>query len=154
MDTRPSTNGHNGTHATNGRLPNGRFAVGNPGGSGNPFARRVGALRSAILDAVTAEQMRALFAKLLAMALGGDLAAAALVLRYAVGPPPEKPIDPDDLDGDELKRRAEGMTFADVLALLGKKLPAEALEQARHLAEANAPRLLNLGDQPCSPPTT
>jgi len=38
--------------STNGRKSNGQFAEGNKCGIGNPYARRVARLRSALLDAV------------------------------------------------------------------------------------------------------
>ena len=41
------------------RDASGKFAQGNPGGPGNPHAKRVGELRTALLDAVTPEDMRA-----------------------------------------------------------------------------------------------
>ena len=44
--SKPSTNG------TSGRKSNGQFAEGNKCGTGNPYARRVARLRSALLDAV------------------------------------------------------------------------------------------------------
>ncbi len=80
----PSPNGRNG----DGRDARGRFTTGNPGGPGNPYARRVAELRSALLDAVTPEDVAALARALLAQAKGGDVAAARLVLSYAVGRPP------------------------------------------------------------------
>src|SRR5207248_10793741 len=45
--TPPAAGGHEGRDAR------GRFAPGNPGGPGNPFARRVAELRTALLDMVT-----------------------------------------------------------------------------------------------------
>lgn len=65
----PSPNGSNGQRA------NGRFAKGNPGGPGNPYAKRTAAIRGLLLDAVTDDDLRAVIAKLVAMARGGDLAA-------------------------------------------------------------------------------
>src|SRR5262245_47395286 len=58
----------------------GRFTPGNKAGRGNPFSRKLGAMRSAFLDAVSADQVRALAQKLMGMALDGDLAAAQMVL--------------------------------------------------------------------------
>jgi len=40
---------------TDGRPSNGRFAKGNPGAPGNPFARQVAALRQVILGSITEE---------------------------------------------------------------------------------------------------
>ena len=80
----PSPNGENG-----GRDAAGRFTKGNPGGPGNPMGRRVAALRRALLDAVTEEDVRALAGALLEKAKGGDVAAARLIMPYLVGPPPD-----------------------------------------------------------------
>jgi len=75
----------------NGRDARGRFAPGNPGGPGNPFAKRVGRLRTALLRAVSPDDLRAVVAKMVAMAKSGDVAAAKLVLERTMGPP--QPID-------------------------------------------------------------
>jgi hypothetical protein len=55
----PAYNAGMPTPSTNGRTPRGQFAKGNPGGPGNPYARRTAALRSALLDAVTEADIRA-----------------------------------------------------------------------------------------------
>jgi hypothetical protein len=83
-----------------GRDGQGRFAKGNAGGPGNPFARRVAALRQALLDAVTEDDMSAVAARLVEMARGGDLAAIRLLLAYTVGKPAPC-VDPDTLDQHE-----------------------------------------------------
>src|SRR5439155_3124311 len=41
--------------AASGRDANGRFVKGNPGGPGNPFARKVATLRRALIDFVTGD---------------------------------------------------------------------------------------------------
>lgn len=96
MNTVPSTNGDNG------RGEGGRFSKGNPGGPGNPFARRVARLRSVLLDAVTETDLAEVVAGLLGAAKAGDAAAARLVLSYTVGQPTPAP-DPDRLDADETR---------------------------------------------------
>lgn len=75
----PSPNGHNR------RSGNGRFAMGNAGGPGNPHAAQVGVLRRALLDAVTPNDVRDIATKLVTLAKGGDLAAMKLVLDRTVG---------------------------------------------------------------------
>ena len=79
---RPSTNGGNGRDAR------GRFAKGNPGGPGNPQARKVAALRSTLLRTVTQKDMREVTRAMMDKAKGGDVAAAKLLLGYLVGQPP------------------------------------------------------------------
>ncbi len=61
--------------------------MGNPGGPGNSFARRVAALCVAILRRTTEDDVAAIADRLVALALEGDLAAAKLVLSYAIGLP-------------------------------------------------------------------
>jgi len=50
----PSPNGGNGRNAA------GRFVEGNVGGPGNPHAKEVARLRSAMLNAVTVDDLRAI----------------------------------------------------------------------------------------------
>jgi hypothetical protein len=78
----------------------GRFATGNKGGPGNPFGRRLAAMREAVQRAVSVEAIEQLMAVLLAQALTGDLAAAKLVLQYAVGKP-KAMAEPDAVDAQE-----------------------------------------------------
>src|SRR4051794_5680112 len=78
----------------------GRFTKGNKGGPGNPYARQVAALRQRLLARLTAQELDAITDALLRLARGGDVAAARLVLQYALGKPAE-PRGPDRLDADE-----------------------------------------------------
>ena len=83
------------------RAAGGRFRKGNAGGPGNPFARRMAAMRQVLLDAVTDEEMRVVVGQLMVMAKLGDLAAIKLVLQYTLGKPSEA-VDPDTLDVQEM----------------------------------------------------
>src|SRR5262249_12114049 len=83
-----------------GRDSRGRFALGNRGGVGNPFARQVAALRARMLAYCTPERMDRLIEKLFAMAYEGDRAAAKLILSYSLGKPVHV-VNPDRLDVDE-----------------------------------------------------
>ncbi|MBY0525772.1 MAG: hypothetical protein K2R98_20435 [Gemmataceae bacterium] len=78
----------------------GRFTRGNPGGTGNPFARRVASLRAALVDAVAEQDIRDIAMSLLRAAKDGNVAAAKLLFAYCIGKPAEMP-DPDRLDVDE-----------------------------------------------------
>ena len=103
-DAPPLANGDNG-EATKadpgtGRHSNGRFAKGNSGGPGNPFARQSAALRQALCDAVSEEDIRELAQQLLAQAKGGNLAAMKLLFSYVIGRPAPA-VDPDTLDQQE-----------------------------------------------------
>ena len=102
-----------------GRDSRGRFTAGNKGGPGNPFARKSAALRQAMLDAVTAEDLQAIMRQLSQKAQQGDVPAARLVLSYTVGKP-DKPVDPDTLDLHEWHQlQQNAVPNDDLLALLG-----------------------------------
>lgn len=77
-----------------GRDGRGRFAPGNPGGPGNPHASQVGALRAALLAAVTPEDLTAIVGKLVELAKGGDVRAIREVLDRTLG----RPIEADLLE--------------------------------------------------------
>src|SRR5262245_36595281 len=78
----------------------GRFTRGNTIAVGNPFARRVAALRAALLATVTEDDIRAVAARLLEQAKEGDVPSARLLLSYTLGKPAAAP-DPDSLDVQE-----------------------------------------------------
>jgi hypothetical protein len=81
--TPPSPNGDNG------RTTGGRFAAGNPGGPGNPYAKRIGELRSALLQAVTDEDWTAMIRKLIDEAKAGERWAIGELLTRVLGKPTE-----------------------------------------------------------------
>jgi hypothetical protein len=91
---KPSSNG-------DARDGQGKFAKGNAGGPGNPFARQTAALRSAILRFMTPEKIEELVKVMFEQALQGDMRAAKLILSYSVGQP-RPAVDPDRLDVDEV----------------------------------------------------
>src|SRR5689334_4555013 len=73
--------------ADNGRLEDGRFGPGNKVAKGNPHARRVAELRSAMLKAVTADDMQTVIAAMLKHAKAGNVPAAKVLLERVLGPP-------------------------------------------------------------------
>ena len=79
MVNTPSPNG------SNGRAASGRFAKGNPGGPGNPHARRAARLRSALYKAVTPDDLRDVIQALLSAAKGGDVSAAKELMQRLLG---------------------------------------------------------------------
>src|SRR5947208_3541493 len=85
---------------TAGRAADGKFTKGNQGGPGNPFNRQVAALRRALLNRVTAEDIEEVLAVLMIKAKTGDLAAIKLLLSYTVGKPGPA-VDPDTLEQQE-----------------------------------------------------
>jgi hypothetical protein len=114
-----------------GKAGDGKYLKGNPGGPGNPYARRTAALRHAILDVVTPEEIRALAGRLLELAREGDLAAAKLVLSYAIGKPAEA-VNPDTLDVQEWQLFRQETGNADQLGQVVEGTPVALLcEMAR-----------------------
>lgn len=72
---------------SDGRAEGGQFARGNKLARGNPNNRRMGELRKVLLDAVEPRHVEGVYRVMLRAALEGDIAAARVVLDYAVGKP-------------------------------------------------------------------
>ena len=70
-----------------GRNLDGTFAKGNSISKGNPYSKRVGQLRSTMIDAVTDADMQVVIAAIVQQARDGDLAAAKLLFDRTLGPP-------------------------------------------------------------------
>ena len=95
----PTRNGDNG------RDEHGRFTQGNPGGPGNPLAQRVGKLRTALLNAVTEDDMREIIEALVEKAKAGNIAAARVLFDRTLG----KPLEPDIIARiEDLEERING----------------------------------------------
>ncbi len=110
----------------NGRDARGRFAAGNCGGPGNPFARRVAESRQVLHECCSPEDMRAIGGQLVAMAKTGDKAAIKLLLQYHVGKPAAT-VDPDTLDLQEMALFLRGPTADEIHALTsGEHLSPDA----------------------------
>ncbi len=110
----------------NGRDARGRFAAGNPGGPGNPFARRVAELRSVLLESVTKEDMQFIAGQLVVMARTGDLAAIKLLFQYVVGKPAAT-VDPDSLDYQEMELYRQAPTPEEFHEVTSERMPPAAL---------------------------
>ena len=92
--------------ATPTRDKKGRFAKGNPGGPGNPYARQVGAIRKQMIEFMTPERVEQYMQALLDYTLKGNMQAAKLLAEHTAG----KPLpgaDPDRMAMDEWQKRME-----------------------------------------------
>jgi hypothetical protein len=124
----PSATVGDGGPPGGGRGPHGRFAPGNKFSRGNPFYRRQAALRQALLEAVTADDLQRLARQLLEQALAGDVAAARTLLLYVVGKPTAA-VNPDEADLDEFRLVRERPSISEVvLALIDSALPGKVAE--------------------------
>ncbi len=73
------------TPSPNGRTARGRFARGNPGGPGNPHAKRVAALREALLSSINTKDMHDIAKALVSRAKTGEVAAIRELLDRLLG---------------------------------------------------------------------
>ena len=136
---RPSTNGSNGRDAR------GRFTKGNPGGPGNPYARRVANLRSRLLAEGSDDDLAEIARRLVKLARSGNLAAAKVLFSYTLGPP-QPGISPDSVDVDEarvtLQRHFAFKQLDGELALAEGRLPTFEGCNVRQLSDAELMRRL------------
>jgi hypothetical protein len=121
---------------TEGRDAGGKFAKGNKHGRGNPFSRRLAAMRAAFLDATTPEDIQQLARQLLDRALAGHMDAAALFLAYALGKP-SPVVNPDNLDINEWQLLAAAPGAVEVAeATAGTVAPDQAVGILRLVLDA------------------
>ena len=73
------------TPSPNGRTARGRFARGNPGGPGNPNARRVADLREALLSSIKPKDIQDVASALMQRAKAGEVAAIRELLDRLLG---------------------------------------------------------------------
>jgi hypothetical protein len=127
------------THAVDapsGRDAKGRFAKGNPGGPGNPFARHVARLRSALAECVTEEDIRQIARGLLVSAKLGHLPSIRVLLSYVVGKPPGA-VNPDTLDIDEWRLLVQPL--AQIMAELPQALMSVPAQTATDMVRSAQP---------------
>jgi len=101
MSREPSTTGPDGRDSL------GRFAKGNRLSKGNPLAKKVARLRAGLLEAVGPDDVAAVAKRLVALAKGGDVQAARVLLDRLLGP--AVPLDLLE-EIETLKREMEGLT--------------------------------------------
>jgi hypothetical protein len=142
VSSQPEKNEASANGENKGRDARGRFAPGNLGGPGNPFARRTAQLRKTFAEAVSDEDLKELAAMLLFKAKSGDVAATKLVLAYTIGRPTEA-VDPDGLDRAEAQRWEDDMMpLEEVHNVLYTGMPAEVLAMlARYMVPCRAETL-------------
>src|ERR1700687_3237846 len=108
-----------------GRDTRGKYATGNPGGPGNPFARRVAQLRAILVETVTDEELRIVAGQLMVKAKFGDLAAIKLLFQYVLGKPAAT-VNPDAVNVEEVELYRRAPQHTTMQELLKERVP-EAL---------------------------
>jgi hypothetical protein len=128
-----------------GRDALGRFTKGNSGGIGNPFARRVAALRAVLLDCVTDKDMEHVACELVVQAKMGNLAAIKLLFQYVLGKPAAT-VDPDTLDLQEMELFQRGASPEQLTELMGghRQQPGQFIELLRVLLPVLAQQIKSL----------
>ena len=122
--------------STTDRAPGGRFAAGNAGGPGNPFARQTAALRAYLIEHVTERDIQDILDILLLNAKGGHLPTIKLLFSYVLGKP--KPVvEPDLLDLQELQRMQQSAMSPEALEELCDQLPLDFQVQLTRHAQAD-----------------
>ena len=122
--------------STTDRAADGRFAKGNPGGPGNPFARQTAALRAALINGVTERDIQDILDVLLLNAKGGHLPTIKLLFAYVLGKP--KPVvEPDLLDLQEMQMFQQGALPTEALETLCGQLPLDLQVQLTRFTQAD-----------------
>jgi hypothetical protein len=133
-----------------GRDTRGRFAKGNPGGPGNPFARHVAKLRSALVECVSEEDIRQIAKGLLFIAKVGHLPSIRVLFMYVLGKP-SGAVNPDTLDIEEWRQLVQPL--ARIAAELPQTLmpvPAATATDMVRSAQPYAQRMV--GEEMTAPP--
>jgi hypothetical protein len=130
-----------------GRNKAGQFQKGCRPGPGNPFAKRVAALRNALLEGVGEDDLVRVGQKLLAQALEGDVAAAKLLLSYTVGRPTEA-VDPDRLALDALRLILSWPTVSEMIAGMSGVRPEVATEVLARWVPSTAEEAIECSAEP------
>jgi hypothetical protein len=133
----PSANGNKWHDAR------GRFAKGNPGGPGNPFARRTALYQKAIRQVVSLEDMREVMTMVKLKAKSGDLAAVKILTAHTAGKGVPA-VDPDRLDINEWQLTVEEAVDARDMKAIMTRLPVEcAIEIVRAALPVPGPEMMD-----------
>jgi hypothetical protein len=124
-----------------GREGNGRFARGNKGGPGNPYARQVAELRRAVVQTMTPDDLREIIVALMFRAKAGNVSAAKLLLQYGLGTPIDS-AHPDRLDADEVEAFKANALGRDAIAAVESTPVGPALVALRDLLPARGEQFL------------
>jgi hypothetical protein len=126
-----------------GRDGTGRFAKGNRAGRGNPFAKQLYQLRTALHERVAAGDFAEMIDKLLEMAKAGSIPAAKLLLEHLIG----KPVQAVHLSGPD-GEKLDGLSLADIQLAVVEALhdePAARVKVAAKLRELHEQSTRNGG---------
>ncbi|MFM7151379.1 MAG: hypothetical protein ACKO23_16205 [Gemmataceae bacterium] len=136
------------------RDPRGRFTRGNPGGPGNPFARKTALLRSVAIQCLSTADMQVIVERLIYFAREGHIPAIKLLFQYTLG----KPIEgqhPDEVDFDESDDQEPPATvdaLCDMLRRIEKETEDRKLKDEQRREKRALTRLARNRSKQASPP--
>jgi hypothetical protein len=117
-----------------GRGEGGRFAPGNRGGPGNPYARQTAMLRKAAADCVTRQDVEEIMDAMMLRAKAGDVAAAKFVMTYSTGRAGAA-ADPDTIEAHDLQTRRRNTAGLRDVTVLAEGIPAKLMTMTAELVE-------------------
>ncbi len=118
----------------------GRFAKNNPGGPGNPYARKVAALRQSLMKHLGPRELYEIVRLLVGQAMCGNIESTKVLFQYVIGQAPQAP-DPDGVNLAEWQQYVDNPATVDAVKKLLDTLPHE---QALGLLRSMWPALLAL----------
>jgi hypothetical protein len=120
-------------HQKEGRKANGRFAPGNPGGQGNPYARKVAELRKEMVNFISVDDLKHVVFAIKMKAERGDISAARLLFQYVLGKPLPA-TDPDRVAVDEWEKLREQARPPREMSEVMNGVPAQVASDVTRIA--------------------
>ncbi len=102
----------------------GRFLPGCKGGPGNPYARKIAALRHSLIKHLGPRELYEIIRLLVGQAMCGNIESTKVLFQYVIGKAPEAP-DPDGVDVAEWRQYVENPATAEAVQKLLDTLPHE-----------------------------
>ncbi len=100
----------------------GRFTKNNPGGPGNPYARKIAALRQSLIKHLGPRELYEIVRLLVGQAMCGNIESTKLLFQYVIGKAPDAP-DPDNVDLAEWQQHVDNPATAEAVEKLLDTLP-------------------------------
>ncbi len=107
----------------------GKFVKGNPGGPGNPYARKIAALRQSLIKHLGPRELYEIVRLLVGQAMCGNIESTKVLFQYVIGKAPDAP-DPDGVNLAEWQQYVDNPATAEAVTKLLDTLPHEQAVQA------------------------
>ncbi len=100
----------------------GRFRPGCKGGPGNPYARKIAALRQSLIKHLGPRELYEIVRLLVGQAMCGNIESTKVLFQYVIGKAPDAP-DPDSVDVAEWRQYVDNPATAEAVTKLLDTLP-------------------------------